>query len=454
MKILQSGSLQLRLALRLGTVFLIATILAVALFFYLGNRTADALTRQDLFGQADSLAELLDERRPLMPFDQLVADRIIEANTAFVIRDQDGNVLEMSDEAFDLATRNYSASRGRSLFFTLDAFGAQSQPYSGLATREGSERGRITVIVAEPYNPENAILNAMLSEFAGTATWIIPIFVVVTVLVGVAAIRGGLKPLLDTALQAASIRPESLSVRLETTDLPTEIAPMVTAVNQALDRLEEGFEIQRRFTANAAHELRTPLTIISGAIENWDTQTDAGTLRQDVDRMNRLVNQLLQVARLDSGVLDRSEKFDLQSCARDVVEYMAPLAIDRQRRVALTGVVSPVIIQGNRPAVEDALRNLVENALIHTPIGTEVQVNVTEDHKIEVTDQGPGIDDDFGMYIFDRFWRDPSNDTPGAGLGLAIVSEVMKLHEGTVDYFNRPEGGACFRLKFGPELAA
>ncbi|MEZ5491914.1 MAG: ATP-binding protein [Gammaproteobacteria bacterium] len=433
-------------------MFLLATILAVGLFFYLGNRTAEALTRQDLFDQAENLAISLDDNRPFMPFDQLVEAGIIESSTVFVIRDRDEDTIASSGEAFEIATREFTSMRGQFQYFTLDSFGAQSQTYTGLITREGSERGRVTVIVAEPYNPENAILSAMLDEFAATAAWIVPIFVLTTLMVSVAAIRGGLKPLLETASQAKSIRPESLSIRLDTTALPTEIAPMVTAVNQALGRLEEGFEIQRRFTANAAHELRTPLTIISGAIENLDTKSDTSALRLDIERMNRLVNQLLQVARLDSGVLDRSEKVDLQACARDVVEYIAPLAIYRNRKVALTGVTRPLVIQGNRHATEDALRNLVENALNHTPENTEVQVNVSEDFTIEVTDEGPGIDDELGKQIFDRFCRAPSNTTPGAGLGLAIVSEIMKLHEGTVEYFNRPSGGACFRLHFKRKL--
>ena len=449
MKILQLGSLQLRLALRLGVVFLISTILAVGVFFYLGNETAESLSREDLFDQAEDLARSLDDNRPLIPFEQLVEGGIIESTTAFVIRDRNENVIASSHNAFEIATEEFVSWRGQERYFTLeDGFGEQSQTYSGLITREASERGRVTIIVAEPYNQENAILNTMLDEFADTAAWIIPIFILATLAVGIAAIRGGLNPVLSTASQAKSIRPENLSVRLDTANLPTEIEPMVTAVNQALDRLEEGFEIQRRFTANAAHELRTPLTIISAAIENWDTETDTRALRQDVERMNRLVNQLLQVARLDNGVLDRSEKVDLQSCARDIVEYMAPLAIERQRKVALTGVTEPVVMQGNRHAINDALRNLVENALIHTPVDTEVQVDVSKDFTIEVIDEGPGVDDDLGAQIFDRFSRAPSNIAPGAGLGLAIVSEIMKLHEGTVEYLNRPGGGACFRLKF------
>lgn len=449
MKILQPGSLELRLALRLGAVFFVATIMAVGLFFYLGDRTASSLTRQNLFAEADELALSIGDDRPIMTLDQLVNSGVIEPTTAYVIRDQEGNSLAFSDAEFEASVRDVSWSRGRAQYFTVGENNAQTQAYTGLATRENSGRGLVTVIVAEPYNPENAILDKMLDEFLNTAAWIVPIFILVTLIVGVAAIRGGLKSLLDTSARVASIRPESLSVRLETRGLPTEIAPMVVAFNQALDRVEEGFEIQRRFTANAAHELRTPLTVISGALENWGEQVDTTTLSRDVERMNRLVNQLLQVARLDSGILDLSEEFDLNSCAKEVVQHMAPLAISNQRTLAFKGAEQPVPIRGSRLAVEDALRNLIENALTHSPMSSEVIVHVTEDETIEIRDQGPGIDDAHGDNIFERFFRSPSNKSPGAGLGLAIVSEVMKQHAGTVGYCNSPEGGACFYIKFG-----
>lgn len=450
MNILQPKSLELRLALRLGAVFLVATIvIAVGFFFYLGDRISNSLTRQNLFAQADDLAFSIDDDRPIMSATQLVDAGVIEASTAYVIRDQEGNILAASDSEFEAAVSNVNWSRGRAQYFTLDESESQTQAYTGLATRESSRKGPVIVIVAEPYNPENAILEEMMEEFAETTVWIFPIFVLVTLAVAVAAIRGGLKPLLNTAAQSTNIRPENLSLRLDTTELPKEIAPMVTAFNQALDRVEEGFEIQRRFTANAAHELRTPLTVISGALENLATESDTRELRNDVERMTRLVNQLLQVARLDSGILDKSESINLNSCASDVVKYMAPLAIDRQRTLALTGTDSPVFIQGNRQAVEDAIRNLIENAINHTPIDTEVHVNVSDDSMIEVTDEGPGIDKDLGVQIFERFSRAPSNRAPGAGLGLAIVMEVMKQHHGTIEYFNRPEGGASFRMIFG-----
>jgi signal transduction histidine kinase len=170
-------------------------------------------------------------------------------------------------------------------------------------------------------------------------------------------------------------------------------------------------------------------------------------LRADVARMNRLVEQLLRVARLDAIALE-FETVDLNKVASSVVAAMAPWAIAQQRTIAFIGSEQPVKVNGNAYALEDALRNLVENAVLHTPYGTEVTVTVDCTGRIEVADHGSGVPRKDRENIFKRFWRRPGESNEGAGLGLAIVSETMRAHRGGVSVADNPGGGATFTLSF------
>jgi signal transduction histidine kinase len=190
------------------------------------------------------------------------------------------------------------------------------------------------------------------------------------------------------------------------------------------------------------------MSILTAALEHLSGDGEVAMLGKDVARMNRLVDQLLRGARLDAVALDVSALVDLSTVARDVVAHMAPFALANGRSLAAQGTEQPVVVQGNRHAIEDAIRNLVENGVTYAPPNTEVVVDVNPPGVVNVVDRGPGIPAGDREHIFDRFWRGRDSPGQGSGLGLAIVSEIMRAHHGSVHVGNHPGGGAVFTLSF------
>jgi signal transduction histidine kinase len=233
-------------------------------------------------------------------------------------------------------------------------------------------------------------------------------------------------------------------------DLPREVRPLVTAINLALDRLEQGFRIQRDFIADPAHELRTPLTILRTRLDILEAEPIGQALRKDVDGMAHIISQLLEIAELDAFVIDPLEKADLRSVTAEVAEFVAPLALAQAKDVALLGTTDPVWVRGNPEMLSRAIRNLAENAINHTAPATTVEFIVEPDGTVSVLDHGPGIAEDERHLIFQRFWRRDRSKPGSTGLGLSIVARIAELHSAEITVQNRRPAGAKFSLKFVP----
>jgi signal transduction histidine kinase len=295
---------------------------------------------------------------------------------------------------------------------------------------------------------DEAAADRFVIEFLHDAGWVFPMFAGVVLVVAIWTIRTSLKPVRALSHKAAAIAPGSIAVLLPDDGLPLELLPLVAAVNEALDRLAKGFEIQRQFTADAAHELRTPLAILTAGLESLSPSEEVERLREDAERMNRLVAQLLRVARLDAQPMDLNQTFDLGAVAGGVVEHIAPWAAKAGRSVAFEPAERPVPVRGNPDALGDAIRNLVENAIAHSPVGEEVTVSVDPQGAVSVVDCGAGVPAEQREKVFERFWRSRERRSAGAGagLGLSIVAEIAKAHAGRVAVTDAPTSGACFVL--------
>lgn len=445
-------SLQLRLAVRLAVVYLVATAVVVGILVYQTYETADSLEDRELSLRAQDLGHYLSldgSGKPRLDLPPGLASAYNNASgtDAFAVRGPDGHVIAAVPGDFGNRVAGWPPATDDPSFFRLDDLGTGSRDYYGLSLAVDSVAGPLSISVARAAGAD-LLVHSVLREFVLDLAWVIPLLVVATLAIGVLAIRGGLKPVREISQMAASIGPGAISMRLPAGGLPEEITPLVTAMNHALDRLEQGFAVQRQFTANAAHELRTPLAIVTAALEGMEGDGEFAKLRTDVARMNRLVDQLLRVARLDAIALDTTESVDLDETAAGIVSTMAPWTVAQGRSIAFAGAGTPVRVKGNAHAIADAIRNLIENAVAHTPPASEVIVSVTRDGSVSVADRGPGVPPADRDRIFERFWRGKMQDAHGAGLGLAIVNEIAKAHGARVAVDDNPDGGAVFSLRF------
>ncbi len=284
-----------------------------------------------------------------------------------------------------------------------------------------------------------------------------------------------LRPLTRLTGAAAEVaRTRDPAVTLPEPDGEDEVVELTRSFNEMLSELaaarserETALRRQREFVADASHELRTPLTSVLANLEFLEASDalEAGgpekeglesALRSSL-RMGRLVTDLQILARADTGSPEVREEFDLTEVARAATDEVRPLADGHSIALAGNG---PVPVEGVRDDVHRAILNLVENAIRHTPSGTEVTVETGLDSAtsrafVTVSDDGPGIPDELKSRVFDRFVRDSgaADRTAGAstGLGLSIVSAIARQHGGEATIGDSEGGGASFRLELGGE---
>ena len=298
----------------------------------------------------------------------------------------------------------------------------------------------------EDYKRNSLIVSALLALLGGVATYFIS--------------GHALKPIREFSDKIEEVQAQNLAdSRIEASKIK-ELNQLSVSYNKMLERLSDAFEIQRQFTANAAHELRTPLSLMQVQLDLYhSTQhpgSDADTvqmikmLTEQNDRLGKMVKTLLDMSELQT--VGRDEKIILNDLVDEVLEDLEPLA--QEKSIKLIGKYKNITMIGSDILIYRLVYNLVENAIKYNHSDGQVTVNAYKNQKhiyLSVEDTGSGIPKELRERVFEPFFRvdkSRSRELGGVGLGLALVHEIVRVHDGSISIKSNPAGGTIFEVIF------
>jgi len=340
------------------------------------------------------------------------------------------------------------------------------QPFHDVGTDAGVIRFRNEILNPAPgeeYLFQVGIslnqMNDTLKAFLQLLLWLIPSGIAIISLVGWWAAGHALQPVATLASNVQQIGVSDLTKRLPIRGTRDELDRLTVAFNEMLSRLARTIEEMRQFTASISHELRTPLSILRGeaevALMQAKTEHDYRRLissqLEEFDRLTRMINQLLTLARAEAGEIPIEHKpVDLRRLAQSLADQMAPVAEARGVTLRTDCDQRGVIVSGDASWLQRVILNLVDNAIKFTPDGGTIIVGVQAGETggvFEVQDTGSGIPAESVPRIFERFYQaDPARSERGAGLGLSLVKWVVDQHGGTIEVTSQPGDGSRFRV--------
>ena len=294
------------------------------------------------------------------------------------------------------------------------------------------------------YRKNSLIISAVLALLGGVATYFIS--------------GHALRPIRELSYKIEKVQAQNLAdSRIEENQVK-ELNQLSVSYNRMLERLSDAFEIQRQFTANAAHELRTPLALMQVQLDlyhsNSHPDNDADTVQmikmvtEQNDRLNKMVKTLLDMSELQT--VGRDDEIILDALVDEVLEDLEPLA--EGKNIRLIGKCKDITMVGSDILIYRLVYNLVENAIKYNHSGG--QVTVTADRKenhvyLSVEDTGAGIPEELKERVFEPFFRvdkSRSRELGGVGLGLALVREIVRVHDGSITVKSNPSGGTIFEV--------
>ena len=296
------------------------------------------------------------------------------------------------------------------------------------------------------YKRNSLIISALLALLGGVATYFIS--------------GHALRPINEFSDKIEEVRAQNLAdSRIEENKIK-ELNQLSVSYNKMLERLSDAFEIQRQFTANAAHELRTPLSLMQVQLDLYNStrhsDQDADTLQtikmvtEQNDRLSKMVKTLLDMS--DLQTVGRDEKIIVDALIDEVLEDLEPLA--QEKNIKLIGKCKDITMVGSDILIYRLVYNLVENAIKYNHLGGQVTVTACQKEKhiyLSVEDTGSGIPEDLRERVFEPFFRvdkSRSRELGGVGLGLALVREIVRVHDGSITVRANPIGGTIFEVMF------
>jgi two-component system, OmpR family, sensor kinase len=315
------------------------------------------------------------------------------------------------------------------------------------AVPAASPRGRLIAVVGTALGERNDALRTLALLLGGGGA----VALLLASLAGYGVASAALRPVEAMRRRAAAITPAGSGRRLPVPRSSDEIARLGKTLNEMLERIDAAFARERAFTADASHELRTPLSVLKAELELAlrrgrsleELHAALGSAAEETDRLARLAEDLLVLARVDEGRLElRTEPLDALELLETVAGRFA--ADSTGRRVRVAGGTLPIPLDGDRTRLEQALSNMVDNALRHGAGDVLLSAGASDGVvELHVVDRGDGFAPGFIDHAFERFSHAAeARSRGGAGLGLAIVAAVATSHRGTAHALNQPGGGA------------
>jgi len=449
-----TGSIGRRLTLLLAGVAALLSLMSWSMVTGLARQASERTQDNVLAASATSIAETLrseqGEVRLELPYSAFSMLGAIGEDRVFYLVTADGEALTGYP---DLPVPSLDAPAPGRVDFDTGAYLGEEVRMASLTrvVLAGAEPVPVTVTVAQTRNGVTAIAG----ELSQLAAILSVAFFVVAVGLSFFAVRTSLRPLNEIAMAVSRRGPSDL--RPLRRPAPTELAPLMSALDRLMDRLGQSIRRSEDFITEAAHRVRTPLATVRAqaeiALRSIRDETERARLRRmirAVDESSRSAGQLLDHAivafRADDLARDR---FDLADLARQTVEALEPTAAMKDIEIRLHA--EPAEIEGDAILLDNALRNVLDNAIKYSPEDTVVTLHVARRDggvRMSVTDEGPGLGEAPADQLTERFFRGGNTaGIVGSGLGLTIANDVLRAHGGHLELREGPEGrGACVSL--------